>query len=127
MNGTTPPTILIIDDEKTVAEVLSDALTQAGFKTLIAHDGQEGLTTAIEQHPNLILLDILMPKMDGMAVLQKLREDAWGHDAQVIFLTNISDFEKFNQAIEGGVHEYMVKSDWKLEEIVERVRKKLNS
>lgn len=80
---------------------------------------------ALLWHPDLILLDIVMPKMDGMTMLAQLREDEWGKTARVITLTNLSDTEKVAEAIEHGSYEYLVKSDWKIEDVVAKVREKL--
>ena len=83
--------ILIVEDERPILEPLVDKFTREGFEISVAHDGEEGLKSALEKHPDLIILDIVMPKMDGMTMLKKLREDdTWGRHARVILLTNLS-------------------------------------
>lgn len=80
--------ILLIDDEEIFVRMYQKFLENNSFTVSTAGDGQEGLKKALEEHPDLILLDIYMPKMDGMAMLKELRNDAWGKTARVIVLTN---------------------------------------
>ncbi len=70
--------ILIVEDEATICNALRDKLAGAGFLVLAAKNGEEGLKAALKERPDMILLDILMPKMDGLAMLKQLRENAWG-------------------------------------------------
>ncbi|MFZ3099762.1 MAG: response regulator, partial [Minisyncoccales bacterium] len=100
-------------------------LAREGFAVLEAKNGKEGLEMALSAHPDLILLDIVMPVMDGMTMLQKLREDAWGAKAKIFMLTNLSDMNKVADAIMQGSYDYLVKTDWTLEDIVDRIGKKL--
>ncbi len=118
-------TILIIEDEVSLRNALRDKFTREGFRIIEAKNGEEGLETALREHPALILLDIVMPKMDGMTMLSKLREDTWGKDAKVIMLTNLSDSEKIAESGEKGVYDYLVKSDWKIEDLVHKVKERL--
>lgn len=115
----------IVEDEVSLLEVLSDKFVKEGFNVLQAKNGDEGLKVALAEHPDIILLDIIMPVMDGMTMLKKLREDSWGKDAKVIILTNLSDNEKTAQALDGGSDDYLVKSDWKIEDVVKKVEEKL--
>ena len=117
--------ILIVEDEPAMLDVLSTKLTQAGLTVIIAENGQEGLNLALIQHPDLILLDIIMPVMDGMTMLRELRKDSWGRSAKVVLLTNLSEAGKADESFEQGVYDYLVKSDWKLEDIVNKVKGKL--
>lgn len=119
--------ILIIEDEDVLIDALFDKFTGSGFEVIKAKDGQEGYTSAIKHHPDLILLDIIMPVMDGMSMLEKLRSDPWGKDVKVILLTNLSDPGKVKQSLSKGVRDYLIKSDWKLDDIVKKVREKLNT
>lgn len=117
--------ILIVEDEAPLLLVLKDALARDGFDVRTAKDGAEGLALALKEHPDLILLDILMPKMDGIALLKDLRKDPWGKTAKVIVLSNYFDQEKRRAAADAGVKEYWLKADLSLETIVERVRAEL--
>ena len=118
-------TILVVEDEISLLNALRDKLTRENFAVLEAKNGEEGLEVALREHPDLILLDIVMPKMDGMTMLRKLREDLWGKSAKVIILTNLSDNEKVAEALEQKSYEYLVKSDWKIEDVVAKVRERL--
>ncbi len=116
--------ILIIEDEEAMLGAISDALINQDFETLLAKDGEEGLEIALKEHPDLILLDILMPKMDGMIMLQKLRLDEWGKTVPVIILTNVSP--NANSVIDSVLKNepayYLVKSDVRLEGIVDKIK-----
>ena len=118
-------TILVVEDEISLLNALCDKLTRENFAVLEAKNGEEGLEVALREHPDLILLDIIMPVMDGITMLKKLREDAWGKNAKVIILTNLSDNEKVAEAMRQETFEYLVKSDWKIEDVVAKVRERL--
>jgi DNA-binding response OmpR family regulator len=118
-------TILVVEDDENMIEALVDKFTAAGFVMLSAKNGEEGLLLALEKHPDLILLDIIMPKVDGLTMLRKLRENRWGMHAPVVILTNLSDNAKLAEALEIGVVEYIIKAEVKLSEIVNRVKRVL--
>lgn len=117
--------ILIVEDEMGLLDILVSMFTIEGFNVIKAEDGQEGLDVALEHHPDLILLDIVMPKMNGMDVLQKLRKDEWGKNVPIILLTNLSDSEKVEDAMKYGVYDYLIKTDWELKDVVKKVKEKL--
>lgn len=118
-------TILIVEDEAPMLNVLADNLEAEGFAVLRAANGVEGLERALSGHPDLVLLDIMMPQMNGFTMLEKLRADEWGKKVPVIILTNFGDNEKVAEALADDVSEYFVKSDIKLEEVIARVKQKL--
>ena len=119
-------TILIIEDELPMLKALSDKFSFEGFGILEAKDGAEGLKAALEKKPDLIILDIFMPVMDGKAMLEKLRGDAWGKTVPVIILTNLNPDDKtLNELMKNGPSYYFIKSKWKLEELVEKVKKEM--
>jgi CheY-like chemotaxis protein len=118
--------ILIVDDEEDMREILSDKFLTCGFSVVLAKDGEEGLRMALESHPLVILLDIAMPKMDGLQMLEKLRHDEWGNNVPVVLLTNISDMQKIDEAQKLGIQEYMLKAEWKMAQIVDRVKEIIN-
>lgn len=121
----TEKTILIIEDEEAMRLALRDMIGFEGFSVLEANDGIEGLATALARHPDLILLDILMPKMDGLEMLHKLRKDTWGKNVPVIVLTNVGDKEEIAQAVEGNVFEYFVKTDIKITDVIAKIKERL--
>src|SRR3989344_4949281 len=115
--------VLVVEDEPSLRKALTEKLTVAGFSVLAAKDGQEGLTMAINKHPRIILLDLMLPKMDGMSVLYRLRRDEWGKNVPVIILTNLMATDGYKKlAEEFNVVDYIVKSDRTLEEVVSKVR-----
>lgn len=117
--------ILIVEDELSIAKILNEKFVENDFEVFEAHEGFEGLRLAFEKHPDIILLDIIMPKMDGITMLQKLRNDEWGKNIPVLILTNLTDASKVSQALSENVFDYLVKTDWKLDEVVHAVNEKL--
>jgi DNA-binding response OmpR family regulator len=117
--------LLIVEDELTLSQVLSDKFLQEGFDVKTAGDGQEGLDAAIAWRPDLILLDIVMPIMDGMTMLHKLRAAPEGKDIPVILLTNLSDTENVYDAMENGVYDFLIKSHWDIDQLVHEVQLRL--
>lgn len=119
--------ILVIEDEKILVKTIQERLIAEGFEVEIASDGLEGFSLAIEKHPDLILLDLLMPKMDGMSMLRRLRSDEWGKNVPVIILTNLSSAdEKINREItELEPSYFFVKTEKDLGEIIEKIKERL--
>lgn len=119
--------ILIVEDEAPLRNAISDILSFEGFTVFQAKNGQEGLDMALAQHPDLILLDLMMPVMDGLTMLEKLRTNQeYGKNAMVILLTNINDPDKVAQATEAGTFDFLVKSDWNIEDVVAKIKTRLN-
>ncbi len=121
--------ILIVEDERPLSQALVKKLTLEGFATLTAKNGEEGLGVALREHPDLILLDIAMPIMDGLTMMKKLRqENEWGKHVPIILLTNLSaDDDKINQAItDNEPAYYLVKSNWTISDLVEKIRERLS-
>ena len=114
--------ILIIEDEGLLRELLVEKMRLEGFGTLEASDGDVGLEIALREQPDMILLDILMPKMGGMEVLKRLREDEQGRSIPVIILSNLSGKENIAEGAERGAVEYLIKSNFGLEEIVAKIK-----
>lgn len=120
-------TILIIEDEAALLQILSDKLSREGFTVLRARDGIEGLKSAQKNSPDLILLDIVMPSMDGVTMLKKLREDSKTENTPVIIISNLSEIEKITDVLQAkkGVIEHIVKSHWSMEGLVQKVKETL--
>lgn len=117
--------VLIVEDEGSLRDAMKDKLNHDGFEVIVAKNGEEGLERALNDHPDMIILDIVMPKMDGLTMLKNLREDGWGKTSKVIMLTNLSDNAKVAEAMQNDTFDYFVKSDIKMEEIVEKIKEKL--
>ncbi len=118
-------TILIIEDEAPLRDALVSKLNLEGFFTFEAKNGEEGLAIALDKCPDLILLDIIMPKMDGITLLRNLRQNEKCKKTEVIMLTNLDDMNKVAEAVEQDSSEYLVKSNIKIEDVVLKVRAKL--
>ena len=114
--------VLVVDDDDNLRLVLTDKLNLSGFEAIGASNGKEGLEKALSSHPDVILLDILMPVMDGWEMLGKLRKDEWGKKVKVIILTAIEDAEAIAQAIEDGSLAYLVKTNQSMDDILEKVK-----
>ncbi len=120
MDGTK---ILIIDDDLAFCEMLTEILSSEGADVTTKNDGESGLNYALENHPDIILSDMMMPNMTGMAVLEALRNDEWGKNVPVILLTNVNQPEAMAATVENGPPtEYLLKVDWTLDQIAERVK-----
>ncbi len=116
--------VLVVEDDKDFSFLLEQSFKNQGMEMSYAHDGEEGFQLAEKIKPDLMMIDILMPKMDGIELTRKLREK--GIDCKIIFLTNFNDVDHVSQAIEvAGEADYIVKADMHLTDIVKRVKDKL--
>jgi len=116
-------TILIIEDEKDIRQALRDVLQLKKYKTLEAQNGSEGVDMALANHPDLILLDLIMPGINGMDALAKIREDDWGKNVPVIILTNqnANSEQIIKDMITRKPLEYLIKSDWEIHNVVKKI------
>ncbi len=119
------PTVLIVDDEESLVHVLARKFTDEGVTVYTAMNGREALAVAFEKHPDIILLDIMMPEMDGFDVMHALQADEWGKTVPVIFLTNSSSIETVAKAVTTGMSEFLIKTDMRLDQVVSHVRDRL--
>ncbi|MCH7551795.1 response regulator [Patescibacteria group bacterium] len=115
-------TILFIEDEGTLQKTLGDVLSKEGYKILAALDGEVGARLAKEKTPDLILLDLVLPKMTGLEVLKQLRGDEETKDIPVIVLTNSEDMQDIQQVMDLGATTYLVKSNYELQEVVQKIK-----
>jgi len=115
--------ILFVEDESALQKAFSDILTQAGYKVVSALDGEIGLRLAKSEKPDLILLDIIFPRLDGFDVLKRLKEDLELREIPVIVLTNLERIEDVEKAIELGAKTYLVKTQYTIEEVIEKIKK----
>ncbi len=119
--------MLVVEDEAQLRKRLVDKFVAEEFQTIEAADGGVGLTLALSERPDIIVLDILMPRIDGIAMLKKLREDEWGKSVPVVLLTNLTpDSEQLNEAISTTDPAFfLIKSELLPGDIVEKVRQRL--
>ncbi|MFH1402360.1 MAG: response regulator [Patescibacteria group bacterium] len=126
MKDKTKKRILIIEDERMISRALEDTLKFEGFEIISAENGSDGLKLALAERPDLIVLDIVLPKMNGMDMLKRLKENEDCKDIPVLILSNLSGKEKIIEAFKKGVDEYMVKSDYQIQDVVDKIRELLN-
>ncbi|PIS04632.1 MAG: two-component system response regulator [Candidatus Buchananbacteria bacterium CG10_big_fil_rev_8_21_14_0_10_42_9] len=121
----TKPKILIAEDDPDLMDIAKIQLEQDGFEVLSAGDGGDALTIAREQSPDFIILDILMPNIDGLTALQELKKDPRTKEIPTIILSNLGDQASKEQAKNITDVEYFVKSKVSIDEIIEVIRRKL--
>ena len=117
--------ILIVEDEPPLSEILKDHFENEGFRIIVAKDGEEGLGLALSKKPDMILLDINLPKLNGLDMLKQLRTYEAGKSIPAIALTNLNDTKEVNEALASGVSDFLVKADWSIADVVDSVRRKL--
>lgn len=118
-------TILIIEDEPILQKALSVALQQAGYEIKSALEGETGLKLAKEIKPNLILLDLILPKMDGFEILSELKKDESVKDIPVIILTNLESSQDIERALVLGAKTYLVKANYDLKDVIQKVKENI--
>ena len=114
--------ILIVEDEEILLTALSEELKQEGFVVVGAKDGVEGVETAVKEKPDLVLLDLVMPRLDGIGALKQMKENALIKDIPVVILTNLSDYDKISDALSLGAMDYLVKANYRLEDLVNKIK-----
>ena len=114
--------ILLIEDEKILAEMYKEKFIQAGFEVFLASESREGLSLAQKEKPDLIILDILLPRENGIVFLNWLRKDREVAEIPVVALSNYDDPEAKRQAAKLGVKEYLIKTNYTPSEVVEKIK-----
>ena len=114
--------VLVVEDEGALRRALRDKLEEEDLVILEAHNGKDGLEIAQSEHPDVIVLDLIMPYIDGIKMLEKLREDEWGAQVPVIILTNLTNDETLAKVMDHGAYQYLVKADTTIETVVQKVR-----
>lgn len=120
-----PKKILFVEDESALQKTFGDVLGQEGYKVVSALDGEMGLKMAKTEKPDLVLLDLILPKMHGFEVLKALKEDEATKDIPIIVLTNLESMGDVEKALELGATTYLVKASYTLEEVVTKIKKAL--
>ena len=117
--------ILFIEDESALQKTFGEILSQEGYEMIPALDGETGLEMAKTKKPDLILLDLILPKVHGFDVLKQLKEDPGTKGIPVIILTNLEGIGDVDKAIGLGATTYLVKAKYTLEEVLEKIKKAL--
>jgi DNA-binding response OmpR family regulator len=121
-----PKKILIVEDDKFLRELLQSKLEkEKDFSVVVAQDGEEGFRKAQEESPDLVLLDLILPGVDGFEILKRIKNNPAISDTKVIVLSNLGQTEDVDRAMNLGAKDYLIKAHFTLEEIVEKVRKNL--
>ncbi len=115
--------ILIVEDDKFLRDLLSARLRkEKDIEVSVAEDGEEGLKKIKEEKPNLVLLDLIMPGIDGFEVLKKAKEDEEIKNIKIIVLSNLGQEEEIKKALDLGAEDYLIKAHFTLEEILSKIR-----
>lgn len=117
--------ILFVEDDRALQKALGEALKNEGYEMISAFTGEDGLKMAEKEKPDLILLDLILPKMYGLDVLKKLKENFQTKEIPVVILTNVEKIEDVEKAIEMGAKGYLIKTYYTLKDILEKVKKEL--
>lgn len=117
--------ILIIEDEEILLRVLKNKFEKNGFEVEITVDGEQAIPAVKRFQPDIILLDLILPKKDGFAILQELKADAGLRSVPVVILSNLGQDEDIKRAFKMGAVDYFVKTQHHSEEIIERVKNRL--
>lgn len=120
----TNKSVLIIEDEKDILDLYNEYLTSVGFEVDIASDGEEGLKKIVAGKSALVLLDIMMPKLDGIGILQTIKERKYKLPT-TIMLTNLSHDQALKDAIALGAKDFIIKSEVTPDQVVEKINKYL--
>ena len=115
--------ILVIEDESSLATALQENLTGQGFAVTVADSGEAGLEIIKKSRPDLLLLDSILPGMNGIEVLKALKPMRDEKHFPIIMLSNLDNPEDLRAAREYDIEEYLVKTDWRLEDIVAKIKK----
>ena len=114
--------VLIIEDDMAIARALKEKFELEGFSVIQAEDGNKGVDLAKHQRPDLLLLDLILPGLDGLAVLENLMSNSETKSIPVIVLTNVSNEKVEAETKRLGAKMFLVKTDWKLDEVIEKAK-----
>lgn len=114
--------ILIIEDDKFLRELIVRKLNQEGFETSEACEGEEGLKKIKEEKPDLVLLDLILPILDGFEVLAKIKEDSIFASIPIIVLSNLGQREDIEKSLKLGAIDYLIKAHFTPNEIIEKIK-----
>ena len=118
-------TILIVEDDKFLRELITQKLIKEGYETSEAIDGEEGIKKIKEEKPNLVLLDLILPGIDGFEVLSKMKEDLALAQIPVIILSNLGQKEDVERGLKLGAVDYLIKAHFTPGEIIEKIKNAL--
>lgn len=115
--------ILLVEDDSFLIDIYKTRLESEGFDLLIAKEGEEALRLSEENKPVLVLLDIVLPHLDGWQVLKKIREISGMKDSKIVVLSNLGQKEEVQKGLKLGADKYLIKSDFTPTQVVEEIKK----
>ncbi len=118
--------IVLVEDDEILSKVIKEELEESGFKVYLAMDGEKGLATATDKKPNLVLLDLMLPKMHGFEVLENLKKSPETDKIPVMILTMLGSDDDIKKGLLLGANDYIVKSQHAVGEIVDKVKEFFN-
>lgn len=118
-------TILIVEDEMSMQRALKNKLEGSGFSVMTADDGEEAVEAMRRSLPDLVLLDLIMPKLDGISVLRQMKADEKLRLVPVVILTNLSSGDKVAEAMQLGTFDFLVKANYSLDDVLRKVKERL--
>lgn len=118
--------VFLVEDDEFLVGIYQKKFEMEGFKVSVAMNGERALSDIKKKKPDIVLLDVLLPKLDGFAVLEKLKEDATTKDIPVVLLTNLGQKDDVDKGLRAGALDYLIKAHFKPSEIVDKVKKVLN-
>jgi DNA-binding response OmpR family regulator len=117
--------ILIVEDDLFLGEIYQKKFEMEGFKVSMANNGEKAVTDIKKKMPDIVLLDILLPKLDGFSVLEQVKADQTTKEIPIILLTNLGQQDDVQRGLEKGAADYLIKTHFKPSEVVDKVRKVL--
>ena len=118
--------ILLVEDDPLLVKMYTAKFEKEGFDVIFAEDGEDGLKKALSENADILLLDVMMPKLSGIDMLSKLRADPKGKSIPVIVFSNLSQEEEAKKALELGAKEYLIKANLTPSQVLEKIKKYLN-
>ena len=119
------PKILIIEDDQRINKVYMAKLSVEGITVMTALDGEEGLRKIYSEKPDLILLDLMLPRKSGFDILKEIKADPKVKDIPVIILSNLAQEKEIEQGLALGAVDYLVKTDYSIQQVMEKIKKAL--
>lgn len=114
--------ILFVEDEPDLQKTLGSVLENIGFEVISAFDGEAAVTLAKQHLPDLVLLDLILPKKDGFQVLEEIKKDENTKHIPVIILSNLESINEIERAIELGATTYLIKTNYRLDEVIDKIK-----
>lgn len=118
-------TVLIVEDEQSMQRALKNKLEHAGYAVFVANDGEGAMEALKSSMPDLVLLDLIMPKLDGISVLRQMKADDAMRAVPVVILTNLSSGDKVAEAMQLGTFDFLVKANYSLDDVLRKVNDRL--